>query len=434
MKLPRRKFLSAAAAMLPFSYYPGLALGSDVTQPKRLLTLFLKGAWDSHLATDPIYGSRLSTSNFASEYSSYGYESVSGKSNLLIGAGLFPMRAALASVPTAFVNGIYMEVSAHEIAFNYMLSSKLSLSRSREYPALAAILGSKSTAYPPHLVLGSGIPLAETRTNAPPLHSSSLEQIAKLLSGPGQSVGSNYKSTTVPRAHKLLSDLDTAALNHLNNKQRSGLVAWQASASRLEELYGRKLGPSLELSDSVKTRYSVGNNWEIEGQIAGAFLALSSGLTPYITVVPSANFDTHSSHFALHKPLLERTARTIQVLIDDLRNTADPSQPSKKLIETTTILITSEFVRTPKLNGANGTDHWQSASAILMGAGVKDNVQIGSTDATGAALGWSSGPVARTADTALAPEHLGSALANYLGFSDVGSDLSSSPLSAVIGA
>ncbi len=433
MIIHRRQLLKSLASLLPMSLMPEIS-SAQSTAPKRLLTIFLKGAWDSHLATDPVFGSRLSSGNFSSEYSSLGYEAVSGKSNLVIGAGLFPLRSALAAVPTAFVNGMYMEVSAHEIAFNYMLSSRLSLSRSREYPALPAVFGSKSTAYPPHLVLGGGIPLAETRSSAPPLHSSSLEQIAKLLNGPGRSEGANYKSTSVPRANQLLSDLDTLSLNYLNNKQRSGLVAWQASSTRLEELYNKNLGPSLELSTAVKTRYSVGNSWELEGQIAGSFLALSSGITPYITVVPSGNFDTHSNHFSLHKPLLERAARAIQALMDDLRNTADPSDSSKKLIETTTVLITSEFVRTPKLNGANGTDHWQSASAILMGAGVKDNVCVGSTGSDASALGWSNGPVARTAETALAPEMLGAALANYLGFAEVGSQLSSAPLSSVIGA
>ena len=74
-------------------------------------------------------------------------------------------------MPTAFINGLYVEVTAHELATNYMLSGKLSLSRSREYPATIAQIAERQNGFPAHVILGGEIPLSATRETAPPLQS-----------------------------------------------------------------------------------------------------------------------------------------------------------------------------------------------------------------------------------------------------------------------
>ena len=46
-------------------------------------------------------------------------------------------------------------------------------------------------------------------------------------------------------------------------------------------------------------------------------------------------------------------------------------------MEHTTIMVFSEFSRTPLINGSGGRDHHISSSALLMGAGIKHNMVFG---------------------------------------------------------
>jgi uncharacterized protein (DUF1501 family) len=105
-----------------------------------------------------------------------------------------------------------------------------------------------------------------------------------------------------------------------------------------------------------------------------------------------------------------------------LQSTDDPDSPSKKLIETTTVLICSEFNRTPTFNSANGTDHWQTGAAIVIGQGVRDSTVVGSTDATGNAADYNGGK--------LLPDHLGASLLRVLGFTAEADAVSEVHLSA----
>jgi uncharacterized protein (DUF1501 family) len=104
---------------------------------------------------------------------------------------------------------------------------------------------------------------------------------------------------------------------------------------------------------------------------------------------------------------MRRFATALGVLVADLRSTPDPAVPGQMLADTTTIMITSEFVRTPLFNLAGGTDHWSSASVIVMGRGVNDGAVIGATDVNGYALGWRDGrAVSFSEDTQLLPDHV----------------------------
>jgi arylsulfatase A-like enzyme len=53
------------------------------------------------------------------------------------------------------------------------------------------------------------------------------------------------------------------------------------------------------------------------------------------------------------------------------------------LLDSTLVMITSEFGRTPKINGTAGRDHWPKVfSIVLAGGGIKKGSVYGSSDAT----------------------------------------------------
>jgi uncharacterized protein (DUF1501 family) len=431
----RRKFLKLlglGSIAVPFT---GLApidifrrgigqANAAVNSPRRLLQIFLQGGWDSALATDPVApgGGKALSTNYQAEYFNGTVANpstqVPGKSNLFVGPGLYEARTTFASVPTAFVNGIYIEVTAHDLAVNYMLSGQLSLSRSREYPAFIASLADKHGGFPAHVILGSAIPLGDTKNSNPPIQSIDVEQFIGQLAGPRSPGYFNLKEPSLAAAEDLIGSLNTLRHTTLGENAIKGLEPWISAESGLGELYAKRYDQSMALTDTIKNNYGITNDdsSSMQAKLAGAFLTLRDGLTRYVTLA-FGNYDTHRSHLATHLPEMQSFATGLKRLLLDLAATNDPEATGKKLIDTTTIVISSEFVRTPKFNLSAGTDHWQSGSMILMGNGIKDNVAIGATGNSAEALGWSAGsPVARSATTVLLPNHVAASLVRSFGY------------------
>ena len=69
--------------------------------------------------------------------------------------------------------------------------------------------------------------------------------------------------------------------------------------------------------------------------------------------------------------------KAFAALINDLED--------RKLLDSTLVMVTSEFGRTPKINKDDGRDHWPKVFSIVMaGGGIKRGQIYGSSDATGA--------------------------------------------------
>ena len=92
----------------------------------------------------------------------------------------------------------------------------------------------------------------------------------------------------------------------------------------------------------------------------------------YITV-NNGGWDNHnqiSDAFDRKGPELDVSIFT---LIEDLK--------SLELLDNTLIVVTSEFSRTPKINGTGGRDHWPSLNSLVMaGGGYEHGRAIGETD------------------------------------------------------
>lgn len=93
----------------------------------------------------------------------------------------------------------------------------------------------------------------------------------------------------------------------------------------------------------------------------------------FVTVLLEG-WDTHQDNFnALGRSLLPNLDQSLSAMFDRL-------QESGRLSETS-ILVTGEFGRTPKINGNAGRDHWARAMCALMAGGdVRPGQVVGATD------------------------------------------------------
>jgi hypothetical protein len=94
----------------------------------------------------------------------------------------------------------------------------------------------------------------------------------------------------------------------------------------------------------------------------------------FVTVT-DGGWDTHTDNFkALKANLLPRLDSAVSALVQDLTD--------RGLLDSTLVLVLSDFGRTPKVNPSAGRDHWSTAGiALLAGGGLKTGLAVGQTNA-----------------------------------------------------
>jgi hypothetical protein len=105
-------------------------------------------------------------------------------------------------------------------------------------------------------------------------------------------------------------------------------------------------------------------------EVGVSFVMLQCGLRQ--------DWDTHKSNFTkLRTELLPALDQAVAALIEDLAQ--------RGRLESTLVLVTGEFGRTPRINNEAGRDHWASVfSALVAGAGLKAGQVVSSSDKIGA--------------------------------------------------
>lgn len=90
-------------------------------------------------------------------------------------------------------------------------------------------------------------------------------------------------------------------------------------------------------------------------------------------------WDSHHDNFESHRELVPDFDYVLAALLDDLQD--------RGLLESTLVVVLSEFGRTPKINQDVGRDHYAAAwSFALAGAGAKGGAIYGKTSADGATV------------------------------------------------
>jgi hypothetical protein len=172
---------------------------------------------------------------------------------------------------------------------------------------------------------------------------------------------------------------------------QAGLGSHYERAYRL--LNSASLHTALDItreSPEVRERYGwgsgaasdVGYAHEMRGQNLLLARRLVEAGVPFINVYDykqqGQNWDAHAQCFDQHKNhLLPPLDRGLSALIDDLEE--------RGLLESTLIVVTGEFGRTPKINSNVGRDHWPNCySVLLAGGGVRGGMVYGASDPLGA--------------------------------------------------
>lgn len=115
--------------------------------------------------------------------------------------------------------------------------------------------------------------------------------------------------------------------------------------------------------------------------------------------VHHVDWDTHNNNFVtLKRDLLPQLDAAMSTLFRDLAD--------RGLLETTMVVVTGEFGRTPRINSNAGRDHWGPGFTVAMGGGgITGGLVIGSSDER----------AERPADNPYGPEDLSTTIHRTLG-------------------
>lgn len=113
--------------------------------------------------------------------------------------------------------------------------------------------------------------------------------------------------------------------------------------------------------------------------------------------VAYGSWDTHTANFINTPRLCDTLDTALSTLVADLE--------ARGLLESTMIVVTSEFGRTPKINQNQGRDHYPVFSAVMLGGGIRGGQKYGATDKDGA----------QVAENKVTPPDLNATMAYALG-------------------
>jgi hypothetical protein len=175
-------------------------------------------------------------------------------------------------------------------------------------------------------------------------------------------VDDHFRSQLQDDAVSTMDSLYQRAYDLLSSSEARGAFSLNGESDETKELYGMKPhGPVL--------RPSAGARFLIARRLVEAGAR-------FVTVTYGA-WDTHAFHYRSIEPQLPDFDRAFAGLISDL--------DQRGILDSTLVMVTSEFGRTPKINAGGGRDHWPRVFSIVMaGGGVRRGYIHGASDALAA--------------------------------------------------
>jgi len=399
LSLSRRAMLKAGCGFLGSSLLGGMsfkafAAAASFAPPDRaFIFAYLAGGWDQLLGFDPRDPAVFTADRLAETRILPGYD--------LLTDGSFPRqpvvpatRAGAAPSNIAFgpaigrlaehydqmlvVRGINMTTLAHEVGYRYFLTGKAPVGSAPRGSSVATeIVGQ----------LAPRVPIPNLSYN--------VESYNTRFGGAASALGVNRISDLLlalsPSPVALDSEIEQALLDFRGNPvtceaqlyDSRGLVSQYGESqtqvrttleNRLDNLF-RFNRPEHEALRALYGLPSSGSYDTPGGRAALAASAIKNGISQCVSINLVGGLDTHFGTQQTHATNLRSGFNALGDLISDLR--ASPHPAGDSFLEHTTVVVFSEFARTPLINSSGGRDHHLTSSCALIGAGVKHNRVIG---------------------------------------------------------
>jgi uncharacterized protein (DUF1501 family) len=185
-------------------------------------------------------------------------------------------------------------------------------------------------------------------------------------------------------AYNRLSDGGLLAVSALGEAyveqalERERMLAEQAAANAVSGKFAAFHDANGRADKLTRLAGALNLNTNTGGQLATSLAnAFRTGLTTSVSVNPFGGFDTHTDN-TQQNASWQRVFTYVDALLTGLSQ--QPGLVAPTLLDETTVVVCSEFGRTPELNTDNGKDHHPWTSMLIAGKNVKGGTTVGFTD------------------------------------------------------
>ncbi len=408
-ELSRRQMLRTGVSLTAYAslsnlLYPQLAFGQEqgsFTIQKNLIWISMNGGWDILETTDP---KPQSTSGIDMIYNWNQARSISNSSDgAKIGRWL-PNIAALGQ-DLLVVRGLAMGTTSHQAGNVYMDTGILSNAGNVNAASIPSIVASESQATIPIIQLrGGDSPQTDRGTKTVSVvRAENLQLYREMFPGEEEKA----RKTAVLN---YLRDSVTALQDRVGVNDR--LTALAAAESKVRGQFENDVASNLLISDSELAEFNSGAPTGMDAGSAESFALAGKLVNNNISScvnIGMGGFDTHSNQSARLQPRLESFDFLIGKLVASLK--------AANKLDSTLIVVYSDFGRTPKVNNSNGRDHWPTGGALMIGGNIDGGRAVGETDSnlnSAELVNPSSGQATTDSSNGvqLNPTHLGGAVLN----------------------
>jgi uncharacterized protein (DUF1501 family) len=246
-----------------------------------------------------------------------------------------------------------------------------------QYPhlgsAMAKLLASKENPLPGYIHItpggGGGLNKKDAAFLGP--------RFAPVALGNGQAPANLLRPANLTESADHQRDMLRQKLDHdfLNKRRTAETEAYAQSFEQAAQLMARK--EVFDVSKESPRSVDLYGTHDFGRHCLMARRLLEAGVT--FVKVTHTNYDTHHENFDFHLQQLEEFDRPFATLLDDLAQ--------RGMLESTLVVVMSEFGRTPRVNHLYGRDHWSKAWSIALGGcGIQGGALVGKTNANGTAV------------------------------------------------
>lgn len=263
---------------------------------------------------------------------------------------------------TLALNGVDSQTNNHDSGTRHTWSGKLA----EGYPALAALIAGTTARQKPMAFLSNG-GYDVTQGLIAPTRTGNIGVVNR-IAWPNAIDGNRPEREQYHT--EATADRIQAALARRRGwlEQRFSLPRTKAT---MGQLYAARAGKNevRRLSEFLPSDFDR-NGLKRQAQVACA--AFRAGIAKTANMA-AGGFDTHGNHDESQGNAMSNLLSGVDFLWDE----AERQGIADKL----TVVVGSDFGRTPSYNAGNGKDHWSVTSILLMGKGVPGNRVIGASDA-----------------------------------------------------
>lgn len=162
----------------------------------------------------------------------------------------------------------------------------------------------------------------------------------------------------INRLHRIAKDpfLDDITTVHYNQGDTLDYLYKTLSDTKMSVAYLK------EKADLYKSTVTYPEN-ELAHNLSGIAQLINAGAETKVYYASIAGFDTHANQTVRQNNLLERVSQSLAAFVDDLRK--------GEQLDSTLILVFSEFGRRVKENASMGTDHGTANNVMILGGNLK---------------------------------------------------------------